>query len=1189
MECSAADQYLPSVGSFKSIQSASVQDLVKLPLLELRAILPSLVRTSLCTSLDISENFVVFQQEVRKKISEIEGVNFIASVLSIDFNMVHEDAVKEQRLRQKLGANKMNDDLLSKSLQKALILEFEESDALKRTRLVLSEILRIISVCQENEGKFESDETELFECIVYLEEISDVLCIVFAELPFLMPIPEVSEALLRVRLGPWILCCIVANNSDCFDVVCSSILSHAVSSDEMEIETQVRMKTLKMLCSMNPQYSKILRAECVSLCKLAGLAIELSITTTNAEPISDIVPFFTGMLLASDSKTKSWISDYMKTAQKEHRDTALTLFKAQLVKEMKYVISCFKGKQSSMDCDAMDTDLSMNDLNNSTMHGIAIMKLYCALSSITGLKMSHEESEVLVNMITCNPMASDVGVRYVVVSICTLVACAFLISEEREEKITSWLKALVEKSSQFEDGEPNSSYGETLLLIAIHFHSHSLEPIVELISSTLGIKLKPSSLTKVKIVFTQQVFQEKVVAEHALTVPVTKNLNKHNKGFLPVHCVHQLMKSRVFTKHGISVKDWLFKQLCTCSSPVHPLLLPLIETYIHSIITPLNISRTKQQRMNALQPFSEERLFAVFRDKSVACCDSETTKLLLMLYALMYQNALLGNMKTLVNNPSAPLEYPPSLYSAIPIKQLFLLARDREVAYGDLYPTLLRLLTTHYPHLCLVEDWVEEEKEKNTLSSKMPQDVENVASSKETRRVLEYINENPQKALIFLSRLTLLPASELIGYKEFVLDLLPKMLDMSRPRKIQTLVAKVWMKLNTVTPRKLWLDTVNILRKQPDNIRYKWEKTPVYTTEEIQKDPLIVLRCDPRVYRCPPVLEINLRVLNGYLTASRALLSHHLLANPVAAGSKPPLEIMAIEKEREELKSTLISTQESAALQILLEVCLPTELENKTATYSVSSTLREIQCQICRFIHQSFISQPSMAKLIHFQCYPADLLSVTVAGVPSMHICIDFIPELINQPHLQKQLFAVQLISHLAVQYPIPKSYSMCNYVMQRMSDLLAALPVVKRNQYFIPATECLVRICKAFPPLREEVTSLLLKLGKISLSQMKKSSGVVTSTIKLREEKVEENKEEKEEEDFEMDVDNSESNQPKKLEIKTVLDDNPSYSRDTFSESCSSIKLFDATEKAFELITDLTLREKLVSLNGDKLPANET
>ena len=61
--------------------------------------------------------------------------------------------------------------------------------------------------------------------------------------------------------------------------MCSSILSHTKSTDEFEVETQIRMKTLKLLCSMNPLYNKILRAECVSLCKLAGLAIELSVTT----------------------------------------------------------------------------------------------------------------------------------------------------------------------------------------------------------------------------------------------------------------------------------------------------------------------------------------------------------------------------------------------------------------------------------------------------------------------------------------------------------------------------------------------------------------------------------------------------------------------------------------------------------------------------------------------------------------------------------------------------------------------------------------------------------------------------------------------------------------------------------------------------------------------------------------------
>ena len=31
---------------------------------------------------------------------------------------------------------------------------------------------------------------------------------------------------------------------------------------------------------------------------------------------SDIVPFFTGLLLASDSKTKDWIADYIKAVQK---------------------------------------------------------------------------------------------------------------------------------------------------------------------------------------------------------------------------------------------------------------------------------------------------------------------------------------------------------------------------------------------------------------------------------------------------------------------------------------------------------------------------------------------------------------------------------------------------------------------------------------------------------------------------------------------------------------------------------------------------------------------------------------------------------------------------------------------------------------------------------------------------------
>ena len=44
------------------------------------------------------------------------------------------------------------------------------------------------------------------------------------------------------------------------------------------------------------------------------------------------------------------------------------------------------------------------------------------------------------------------------------------------------------------------------------------------------------------------------------------------------------------------------------------------------------------------------------------------------------------------------------------MKQLLIQTRSNEESYGLLYPSMLRLLATHYPHLCLVEDWISEEE-----------------------------------------------------------------------------------------------------------------------------------------------------------------------------------------------------------------------------------------------------------------------------------------------------------------------------------------------------------------------------------------------------------------------------------------------------------------------------------------------
>ncbi|KAG8240089.1 hypothetical protein J437_LFUL019512 [Ladona fulva] len=52
-----------------------------------------------------------------------------------------------------------------------------------------------------------------------------------------------------------------------------------------------------------------------------------------------------------------------------------------------------------------------------------------------------------------------------------------------------------------------------------------------------------------------------VVTAHAVKVPVTADLSAKISGFLPVHCIHQLLKSRAFTKHRVPIKNWIYRSV----------------------------------------------------------------------------------------------------------------------------------------------------------------------------------------------------------------------------------------------------------------------------------------------------------------------------------------------------------------------------------------------------------------------------------------------------------------------------------------------------------------------------------------------------------------------------------------------------------------------------------------------------
>lgn len=84
------------------------------------------------------------------------------------------------------------------------------------------------------------------------------------------------------------------------------------------------------------------------------------------------------------------------------------------------------------------------------------------------------------------------------------------------------------------------------------------------------------------------------------------------------------------------------------------------------------------------------------------------------------------------------------------------------------------------------------------------------------------------------------------------------------------LYKQVWLRLNTVLPRCLWVMSINALLYESAAV-----KNVFLTQENIVLDPLQVLRCDTRVFRlvCFSVLKEDISVMS-LLVEYAVLLSY---------------------------------------------------------------------------------------------------------------------------------------------------------------------------------------------------------------------------------------------------------------------------------------------------------------------------
>ncbi|XP_017726304.1 PREDICTED: integrator complex subunit 2, partial [Rhinopithecus bieti] len=937
----------------------------------------------------------------------------------------------------------------------------------------------------ESNGEFFFKSSELFESPVYLEEAADVLCILQAELPSLLPIVDVAEALLHVRNGAWFLCLLVANVPDSFNEVCRGLIKNGERQDEESLGGRRRTDALRFLCKMNPSQALKVRGMVVEECHLPGLGVALTLDHTKNEAcedgVSDLVCFVSGLLLGTNAKVRTWFGTFIRNGQQRKRETSSSVLwqmRRQLLLELMGILPTVRSTRIVEEADVdMEPNVSVYSglKEEHVVKASALLRLYCALMGIAGLKPTEEEAEQLLQLMTSRPPATPAGVRFVSLSFCMLLAFSTLVSTpEQEQLMVVWLSWMIKEEAYFESTSGvSASFGEMLLLVAMYFHSNQLSAIIDLVCSTLGMKIviKPSSLSRMKTIFTQEIFTEQVVTAHAVRVPVTSNLSANITGFLPIHCIYQLLRSRSFTKHKVSIKDWIYRQLCETSTPLHPQLLPLIDVYINSILTPA--SKSNPEATN--QPVTEQEILNIFQGVTGVKSQRLQLRFLLFLDILF----ILHFLSLIAAMQRKPKSYSSSLMDQIPIKFLIRQAQGLQQELGGLHSALLRLLATNYPHLCIVDDWICEEEITGTDALLRRMLLTNNAknhSPKQLQEAFSAVPVNHTQVMQIIEHLTLLSASELIPYAEVLTSNMSQLLNSGVPRRILQTVNKLWMVLNTVMPRRLWVMTVNAL--QPS---IKFVRQQKYTQNDLMIDPLIVLRCDQRVHSDVSFIDSTF--------GSKSL--------PVAK-LKHCFEVASSQKD-------------SAAVQILLEICLPTEEEKANGVnpdsllrnvQSVITTntpnkgmeegednllcnLREVQCLICCLLHQMYIADPNIAKLVHFQGYPCELLPLTVAGIPSMHICLDFIPELIAQPELEKQIFAIQLLSHLCIQYALPKSLSVARLAVNVMGTLLTVLTQAKRYAFFMPTLPSLVSFCRAFPPLYEDIMSLLIQIGQVCASDV--------------------------------------------------------------------------------------------------------
>ncbi|CAG8551535.1 3821_t:CDS:10, partial [Paraglomus occultum] len=633
-----------------------------------------------------------------------------------------------------------------------------------------------------------------------------------------------------------------------------------------------------------------------------------------------------------------------------------------------------------------------------------------------------------------------------------------------------------------------SEHSQLFMLIALYINTRQYREIEEIVSATLGTEVLLHFTTnpwkQLEAIFVSDLFPDEVLAQGALLLdPSTfSGLGVSNDPeHLSLKVFFQLLKAGTFHKTNIDIQDWIYRQIIQATTPVHPEMGPMLREYASSIF------KWSTKGNSPITPIPESKIKALFETTLV---DISASHVLMLLYVLYYNEQARMQVKHNVENwrEASTTAYSVNLLESIPIRRILTFSEtaDKGKAFYDIYPELLGLVAANYPEMFDVVSLLIEEERNPQSDVDLPRTIEKIPPSDviatEFESIMKMWLRAPDNSYSALKSMATWPPTCLaINAKTIISASLPRLLDSRTQERFLDAFRQIWESMNSVIPHELAVLTVNALmpdgqEEQPN------KKVEPYSQQQLMMDPPLLLRCDSRVFRCPTIFRIFIRLVGFYLVGSR-----HRFRRLYEC------ERAHIDQSRFSDKNfnTMLEVQDSLTLQLLLEIC-----EEKPADQHKKGVLAEIQSITCDFLHQLFIENPNLQKLLHQQSYSTSLIPVVVKNIESMHVCIGYLPELIHQHDYEKRAFGLILASYLCEEWPMQKTLQIAReHVLPSVLEIVTSPKLPPINSTLFDIIQAAIRAAEKFP---EELGELKLRM-KEEMDELKQRIRDLTTEALLK------------------------------------------------------------------------------------------